>query len=453
MSSTTATPRPTSGTARGTGGDRPAPRRSLPFLACSAGLVAALGPLLVCVALGVVGWFLSDSGVHGAPRDGMGTGAVVWLTAHGSTAEVQGTVLTMLPLGLTLVCVWAVWRTSLRLGTQVAGHGPDADGITDGERDWTVPASTFFAGASYLVVAVLVSSVAGAPAAVSTPRVVVAVLLLALLVQAPAIAVGSGRAAVWASRWPVVVPTTLAAARRVLLWFLAASALLALVRLVLDWGDAATTLSQLHSSAGEAALIVGLCLLLAPNAVLYGSSWLLGPGFAVGTGTIVAPTVVTVGPLPLFPLAAVVPTQAPGEWASWLVVVPGIVAALAVARTQWLYPTTRWEEGAVRGMLGGALAAAALACLTTLAGGAVGPGRMQEFGPVFGEVLQHGLVSFGVAGLFAGLVMTGWQRRTLGTGPDVEAEPEPTPVDPVEAAGAEPGAPAQGDGTPARPGQ
>ena len=47
-------------------------RRPLVLLAVLGGVVAAAGPLLVCLAVGVAGWFLSDAGSHGAPREGCG---------------------------------------------------------------------------------------------------------------------------------------------------------------------------------------------------------------------------------------------------------------------------------------------------------------------------------------------------------------------------------------------
>ena len=46
-----------------------------------------------------------------------------------------------MPLGITLVCGWVTWRIGHRLGDSISGHGPDAQRIADGERDWTVPAA------------------------------------------------------------------------------------------------------------------------------------------------------------------------------------------------------------------------------------------------------------------------------------------------------------------------
>ena len=51
-------------------------RRPLVLVAGLAGVLAAAGTLTVCLAVGVAGWFLTDAGAHGAPRDGLRTGAL-----------------------------------------------------------------------------------------------------------------------------------------------------------------------------------------------------------------------------------------------------------------------------------------------------------------------------------------------------------------------------------------
>ena len=62
--------------------------------------------------------------------------------AHGSGVQVAGAHVTAVPLGLTLLAAVVVWRLGLRLGDSVSGHGPDADAIADGVRDWTVASAT-----------------------------------------------------------------------------------------------------------------------------------------------------------------------------------------------------------------------------------------------------------------------------------------------------------------------
>jgi hypothetical protein len=394
-------------------GPGPASRRPLPLLAGLGGVAAAAATLVVCLGVGVVGWFLTDAGAHGTPRDGLRVGALAWLVAHGSGVSVRGVVLTAVPLGLSLVAAWATWRVAHRVGEAVSGHGPDADAISDGQRDWTVPAATLSFAGGYALTAAVTAVVAGTAAtAPSVPRVVLWSLLLCLTLAGPAIAIGSGRAAIWATYLPATLRAAVRTARHVLLGFLGVSALVFVVALVADLGGAATVLSQLHASGGEATLIVLLSTAVLPNAVAFTGSFLLGPGFAVGVQTVVSPAAVVIGPLPLFPLLAALPSTGPTpSWSVGVLLVPALVAALATARAQRRSPTLRWDEGAVRGCAGGVLAGVLFALLAALARGAVGPGRMQEVGPFAFDVLVHAITAFGIGGLLGGLVMTAWLRR------------------------------------------
>ena len=287
-------------------------RRPLVLLAFLAGVVAAASTLLVCLAAGVVGWFLTDAGAHGAPRDGLRVGALGWLMAHGSGVHVAGTHVTAVPLGLTLLAAVVVWRLGLRLGDSVSGHGPDADAIADGVRDWTVASATALFTAGYALVVVVTHHLAATPAtAPSLVRPLTWTVLLCGVVGGTAVAVGSGRAAIWTSFLPISLRAAAAAAWRTLVWFLAVATVVFVVALLGHWDDAANVMSQLHTSPGAAALLVGLSALLLPHASLFTGSYLLGPGFAVGAHTLVSPTAVVLGPLPLFPLLAALPGTGP----------------------------------------------------------------------------------------------------------------------------------------------
>jgi hypothetical protein len=406
-------------------------RRPLVLLATLSGAAAAAGTLLVCLALGVLGWFLSDAGAHGTPRDGLRVGALGWLLGHGSGVHVQGTLVTAVPLGITLVCAWVVARLAHRLGDAVSGHGPDAERIADGERDWTVPAASVLFAVGYAAVALLaVTLAATAETRPDESRVVIWSLVLCLLVGVPYVAIGSGRAAIWTATLPSSVVATAAACRRVLrLWVLAALVAL-VVAFALDADTALNLLSQLDAGTTGAILMSVVSLLVVPNAVVFSGSYLLGPGFAVGTGTVVSPGVVTIGALPVFPLLAALPDNGPvPSWTPALMAVPVLVAALGAARAQRDHPAYRWEEGALHGCGGGMLAGAVFGILATLAGGAVGPGRMSQVAPFAGSVLLHAIVAFGIGGLLGGLVATWWQRRglepeALADAPDEEAVDE-----------------------------
>lgn len=395
----------------------PRHRRPLVLLATAGGVLAAGATLTVCLALGVVGWFLTDAGAHGEPRDGLQVGALGWLMAHGSGIRVRGATVTAVPLLLTLAAAWAVWRVGLRVGDSVSGHGPDADAISDGERDWTVPVAVTVFAVGYAAVLLVTSSLAATPeTAPSTFRALLWAVLLAVLVGGPAVAAGSGRAAIWAALLPPSLRAAVHACRIIVVGYLAVAAVALVAALAVDLATAANVLSQLGLDPGETVLFLLVTVAVLPNAVLFAGAYLAGPGFSVGLGTMVSPTAVALGPLPMFPLLAALPDDGrPPAWTPYLLAVLPLVAVLAAIRAQRRHPTVRWEEGALRGCTGGVLAGVVLGLLASVAGGAVGPGRMQGVEPFAFDVLVHAITSFGIGGLFGGLVMTWWQRRSAAS--------------------------------------
>jgi hypothetical protein len=388
-------------------------RRPLVLIGLLGGAAAAAGPLLVCLAVGVAGWFLSDAGAHGAPRAGLRAGAYAWLMGHGSGLDVAGVAVTAVPLGLSLVCAWSVWRIAHRVGDSVSGHGPDADAIADGVRDWTVPVATAAFTASYLAVAMLTMRALGSDSAVlSGTRVIGWSLLLCLVLGGASIAVGAGRAAIWTAHLPLSLRAAATVCLKVVSGFLLVAFAAFAAAFLLDLGAALNVMSELHTDAGETSLYSGISLAVLPNAALFAGSYLLGPGFAVGTATVASPTAVVLGPVPMFPLLAALPDDGqPAGWLALVLLVAPVVAAYAAARVHRLYPTTRWEEAAVRGCGGGILAGLVIGALAALAGGAVGPGRMQDVGPFAGQVTLHAVVALGLGALVGSLLATWSYRR------------------------------------------
>jgi len=60
---------------------------------------------------------------------------------------------------------------------------------------------------------------------------------------------------------------------------------------------------------GGAALLLLAQLAYVPNAIVWAIAYTLGPGFAFGTGTVVAPTGSALGAVPLFPMLAAIPSD------------------------------------------------------------------------------------------------------------------------------------------------
>lgn len=391
-------------------------RRPLALIATLGGAAAAASTLVVCLAAGIAGWFLTDAGSHGEPRDALQVGALGWLMGHGSGVTVEGTPVGVVPLGLTLVVAWTIWRIGIRVGDSVSGHGPDADAIADGERDLTVPVAASLLAAGYAVVLTVTHTLAATPAtSPSLGRSLLWSVLLCVVVGGAGIAVGSGRAAIWAAFVPVALREAAATCRRILLgWFLVAGLVL-VAALVVDLDTAVNVMSQLHTDAGDATVFTLLSLTVVPNAIVFSGAYLLGPGFTVGVGTLVSPSAVALGPLPMFPLLAALPDDGtPPAWTAYLMALPLLVAFAATMRSQRLAPTARWDEGIIRGLAGGVLAGLLFGILAAVAGGAVGPGRMTDVGPLVLDTTVYAVTAFGLGGLLGGVLATGLQRRRVG---------------------------------------
>ncbi|MFZ2014522.1 MAG: DUF6350 family protein, partial [Nocardioides sp.] len=84
-----------------------------------------------------------------------------------------------------------------------------------------------------------------------------------------------------------------------------------------------------------------------------------------------------------------------------------------VHRALGRYPTTRWDEAALRGAGAGLICAVAFAALAALSRGAVGPGRMADVGPFVFQVLLHGIATFGLGGLVGSMTATWRCRRSV----------------------------------------
>jgi len=350
----------------------------------------------------VTGWFLADGGAHGDTRDALRVGADAWLLGHGSHLTYGGVTYTVVPLGLTALLAWVAFRA----GRWAGATSPPAD-----DRELLV--GTALMTSTYVVVAIVTCVVAATPeVAGSLVLTLLGAIVLAGGVGGCGLVTGAGRWPVlrallppWA--WPVV-----RGALATVVGFLACSALVVVVAFAVDAGSAATVVSRLGLHAGDALMMVLLTALVAPNAVLLGGAYVLGPGFAVGTGTLVSPSVVQLGPVPAFPLLAALPDDGATPWfTTALMGLPVLVAAVSVALVQRRHPVRAWDFAALRGLGSGVIAGVLTGILTSFAGGALGDGRLADLGASTGEVLVASMLSMGIGGLLGALVTTYLQRR------------------------------------------
>jgi hypothetical protein len=190
------------------------------------------------------------------------------------------------------------------------------------------------------------------------------------------------------------------------------AAALAVVGLLLaNYAQIITLYENLHSGAlGGLALTIAQVLFL-PNLVIWAAAWLIGPGFAIGTGSMVSPLSTTLGPIPSVPVLGALPQgDLPFAFVGLLVpVLAGFLvgALLSGPLAARIRSTGRavWILGA--GLGAGVVGGTILGLLAWASAGAIGPGRLQQAGP---DPLMVGLLAALELGVSAVLGMVASRR-------------------------------------------
>jgi hypothetical protein len=207
--------------------------------------------------------------------------------------------------------------------------------------------------------------------------------------------------------------------RSVTMGTLATLALLIMAGAILDGGSLIAHLGQVRELTDKlspgpigALLLVLVEIAYVPNAVVWAIAFCLGPGFAFGVGTVVAPTGAAIGPLPSFPLLAALPSgQIPG-WLSLVVLaVPYLAAAAGGVLTVRVTPTPVLEAAPAWGFVSGAAAGAVLALLSALSGGPLGDGRLSTVGPSGWQVGLVAILEMGVTAAVTAGAANWWILR------------------------------------------
>ncbi|MFB6436648.1 DUF6350 family protein [Streptomyces sp. NPDC056411] len=202
---------------------------------------------------------------------------------------------------------------------------------------------------------------------------------------------------------------------------LAAGALLTLLGLALHAGQVRADLLRLAPDWASRATVLLLCLLLLPNAAVWGAAYGLGPGFTLGAGSVVGPLGASPHPVPPpLPLLGGVPDVGPGTPLTWAVVVVPVCAGVLLARFvarpaaapggaagPWSWWTTAGAAGLAAGVCGVLTAA-----LAGLAGGALGSGALADFGPSWWATGLAAAAWTAVTGVPGAVAARAWRLRT-----------------------------------------
>jgi hypothetical protein len=187
------------------------------------------------------------------------------------------------------------------------------------------------------------------------------------------------------------------------------AALAATAAIVISYAKIIALYESLHTELlGGLAVTLGQIAFL-PDLVIWTASWLIGPGFAIGTGSSVSPLGTQLGPLPAIPVLGALPAGQLGFGFVGLLV-PIVVGFLVGAV---LGPALRREvsgpqvvlAGVGIGVVGGTI----LGLLAWSAAGAAGPGRLVDVGP---NPWAVGLLAALELGVAASIGLLSTLRRT-----------------------------------------
>ncbi|MFD1847262.1 DUF6350 family protein [Arthrobacter flavus] len=367
---------------------------------------AVISGLLILVPLAAV--WLAGGFADRTPTAMLQLGGQVWLLIHGVPLEVTfapadpdgvGTtgILSLVPLGLTLLPFLLAWRAGRRLARAsysdqlwqallgalgiyaVVGGGVAYLSAT---AEATVPLA---AGALIPLVSAGLGLVIGAYREAGAWSRLIGVDRAAWLAK-------TSQSSRWAGSyaWACLRSGFLALAVS-----LGLSALLLAVTLGLRWAEMAAVYQRL-----DAGIVGGSALTLAqlgflPNLVVWTLSWASGAGFALGSGSTISPLTTSAGPLPAIPVLGAVPpgTLEYGLAALAIPVLAGLLAGWWFFREgenhldEWLEikVAQRWVTASLStlaaAVLIGVTAGVAAGAVAWVSHASLGLGRLVDLGP------------------------------------------------------------------------
>ncbi|QCR44624.1 hypothetical protein C1N91_14925 [Curtobacterium sp. SGAir0471] len=244
--------------------------------------------------------------------------------------------------------------------------------------------------------------------------------------------------------WRTVAGFALRAGTAVTAVVVAAAGVVVAFLLVTSFAEVIALYERSHAGiVGGIALTVGQLAFL-PDFVGWAVAWLVGPGFAIGTGSSVSPIGTSLGPIPGVPVFGALPAS--GHTFGLLGVLVPVVAGFVVgglmrpALVRALGADDTPLHRALAGVATGVVAGVLTGVATGLTSGSLGPGRLAEAGP---DGLLVGLFAALEVGLPAAVALAVGSdlvrlpERSWGRERWVEAGDDAAPDDPAARAAAE----------------
>jgi hypothetical protein len=360
-----------------------------PVAAIGGGIAAALAGVLLVSGVVLIAWLSAISIPVPAVLAFAGQ---TWLLAHGGALAIAGIRITLIPLGLTLALIaLSAPIASFALRQANLARSQPADGA---RRVRLVVLTALQFSAGYLGMAVVVAVAANVPILPALPGLV-------------GVSLGSGLiGAGWQAGYRATGPSWLRAATRGGVAGLFALLLVAASLLAIAVFQGETRMAALETALGLDAggnLVWGLVMLLYfPNLLGWAVAWLLGAGFTLGDGSLVAPWATQLGLLPSVPVFGALPADGSGGLQAWLLagVAVAVFTGVVAARAHRGDPS----QAIGAAVMAGGLVAAGYLVLTMASRGALGTLRFALVGPQWPQVLIGAVVL--VLGAAVGAIAT-----------------------------------------------
>ncbi|MDP9805817.1 hypothetical protein J2S70_000399 [Trueperella bonasi] len=300
----------------------------------------------------------------------LGTGW--WMTAYGGELSIGGTPVSLMPLTVTFIAIYASYVAFRK--RQVS--------------TWGEVASAGFAQAGTVAVIGLLMQPSGAwwPA------------IFGAFVIGATTATAAARHELLKWEWAYESWDRI----RLLLRALAiASVVVGVLAVILGW----SRILEIHGSyltgmIGSVGLVL-FQLAYVPVGIVWALAWFLGAGFAVGEGTAFSVLGVEAAPLPAIPVFGALPEVSQGRpWVLIIIAVVFTVLGVIVTRRENIV----FKQTLIRTAISVSTIAMIASLLGLMASGAIGPGRMQVTGPTPAVLFGFTLLIVGLPFLLGSVV-------------------------------------------------
>nr|BFE65121.1 hypothetical protein GCM10020063_096470 [Dactylosporangium thailandense] len=365
---------------------RPARRAPLVLAAVVNSLWAALVSLLPTL---LVVWLLFALDSSGAPLGQvLRLGLAGWVLAHWVPLQTGIGPISLAPLGLTAIAAWRVYRAGVHTARAIGARAHHKG------TPWS-PWPATRAGIGIMVVYGLLGALAATIAghkgiSVSPVRAALTFAGFGLVAGSLGAFAEARGIARLAARTPRVLRDATRTGAVAALLVLGAGAATTGMAVAFSGGDASQIIDDYHTGiAGQVGLVV-VCGFFAPDVAAWAASYLVGPGFTIGSETFISAAHVTVGPLPAVPLLAGLPSTPATGYAPLLLGLPLLAALIAgwllARRSLRLDPGRSWYALLGAALLAGPVAGMLLGLVSAAASGSLGSGGLTDVGPHSGAV-------------------------------------------------------------------